>query len=135
MAGPSSRQPSAWRAATSRRAEGRHGFSLRFRCREGSATRGRAPISFPPSGRIELVNINGRIEADARLWATRLRSTGIRTAKAMTDEGAKDLLAESRDSEKKLASGRVRVEVRWPPRMSGMSRTRRDLDGQGAQGH
>jgi hypothetical protein len=69
-----------------------------------------------PGGRLELINVNGRITAEASDGdAIELRAE--RTAKATSDEAAKDLLNRI-EMREEAGPDRVRVEVR-PPRMSG----------------
>ncbi len=97
--------------------EGRHGFSVDFAVGKARDTWTRS-YTLPAGGRIELVNINGRIEATAAS-GNEIELTGVRTAKAMSDEAAKDLLAKVEIREE-VSEGRVRVEVR-APRMSGFS--------------
>lgn len=69
-------------------------------------------------GRLELLNVNGRITAEPSDGsAIELRAE--RSTKAMSDEAAKDLLTRI-EMREEVGSDRVRVEVR-PPRMSGPS--------------
>ncbi len=67
-------------------------------------------------GRLELININGRITADAS-DGTAVELRGERTAKAASDEGARDLLGRI-EMREEVSDSRVRVEVR-PPRQRG----------------
>jgi Toastrack DUF4097 len=94
-----------------------HGFSLDFAAGKARDTWTRT-YTLPAGGRIELININGRIEATPAS-GNQIELTGVRTAKAMSDEKAKDLLAKIEIREE-VGEGRVRVEVR-APRMGGMS--------------
>lgn len=70
------------------------------------------------SGRLELINVNGRITAEA-VDGTEVEVRAERTAKAATDEAAKDLLQRIEIREE-TSAGRVRIEVR-APRMNGPS--------------
>lgn len=70
-------------------------------------------------GRLELVNVNGRIAAEPASGDT-VELVGRRIAKAMSDEGAKDLLAKVEIREE-VGDERIRVEVRVP-RLRGFSR-------------
>lgn len=70
------------------------------------------------SGRLELINVNGRITAEAS-EGTAVEVVADRTAKATTDEAAKDLLGRI-EMREEVGPDRVRVEVR-APRMSGPS--------------
>jgi hypothetical protein len=74
--------------------------------------------SIPAGGRLELINVNGRITAEAS-DAAMVEIRGERVARAATDEGAQDLLGRLEIREE-VGDERVRVEVR-PPRMSGAS--------------
>jgi hypothetical protein len=69
-------------------------------------------------GRLELINVNGRITAEAS-DGTAVEVRADRTAKAATDEGAKDLL-DRIEMREEVGTDRVRVEVR-APRMTGPS--------------
>lgn len=71
-----------------------------------------------PGGRFELINVNGRITAEAS-DGTALEVRAERTAKAGSDENARELLAKI-EMREEVGEGRVRVEVR-APRFSGMS--------------
>jgi hypothetical protein len=69
-----------------------------------------------PGGRLELLNVNGRITAEASDGdSVELRAE--RSAKAPSDEAAKDLLSRI-EMREEAGDARVRVEVR-PPRMRG----------------
>jgi hypothetical protein len=72
----------------------------------------------PSGGRIEIININGRITAEASDGSA-VEVRAERTAKAPTDEGAKDLLGRI-EMREEVGESRVRVEVR-PPRTNGPS--------------
>lgn len=65
-------------------------------------------------GRVELVNVNGRIEAEAGV-GDHVELLGVRTAKASSDEAAKALL-DRIEIREEASPTRVRVEVRPPPR-------------------
>lgn len=67
-----------------------------------------------PGARLELLNVNGRITAEASDRDT-LEITGERTAKGASDEAAKDLLANI-EMREEVGDGRVRIEVRPPQR-------------------
>ena len=69
-------------------------------------------------GRLELINVNGRITAEAS-DGTAVEVLADRTAKAATDEGAKELLGRI-EMREEVGADRVRVEVR-APRMNGPS--------------
>lgn len=70
--------------------------------------------SYPlqPGGRFELVNVNGRITAEPSSGST-VEVSSQRTAKASSDDAAKDLLSKV-DMREEAGSERVRVEVRAP---------------------
>lgn len=69
-----------------------------------------------PGGRLELINVNGRITAEASDGAE-IELRAERSAKAVSDEAAKELLGRI-EMREEAGAERVRVEVR-PPRMSG----------------
>jgi hypothetical protein len=71
-----------------------------------------------PGGRLELINVNGRITAEAS-DGNKVELVAVRTAKATSDEAAKSLM-DKIEMREEVADTRVRVEVR-PPRFSGMS--------------
>ena len=71
-----------------------------------------------PGSRLELINTNGRISAEPAEGDS-VEVSGVRTAKASSDEVAKELLGKIEMREEVGASG-VRIEVRTP-RLSGMS--------------
>lgn len=71
-----------------------------------------------PGGRLELINVNGRINAGPAEGGT-VELVAERTAKASTDEAAKALLGQI-DMREETGPARVRVEVR-APRSFGMS--------------
>ena len=74
--------------------------------------------SVPAGGRIEIINVNGRITAEAGSGpAVEVRAE--RSAKAPTEEGAKELLGKI-EMREEVGETRVRVEVRTP-RISGPS--------------
>ena len=70
------------------------------------------------NGRFELINVNGRITAEPA-DGNEVVVEGKRTAKARSDEGAKDLLSKLEIREE-VSDSAVRVESR-PPRLSGFS--------------
>jgi hypothetical protein len=67
-----------------------------------------------PGGQLELININGRISAEA-VEGDRIEIHGERTAKATSDEAARELLSKT-EMREEAGDARVRIEVR-PPRM------------------
>src|SRR5262245_14331918 len=71
-----------------------------------------------PTGRFELINVNGRITAETTDGAE-VVVEGKRSAKARSDEAAKELLAKLEIREE-VGESTVRVESR-PPRLSGFS--------------
>jgi hypothetical protein len=94
-----------------------HGFSVDFASGKAQDTWTRS-YTLPAGGRIEIINVNGRIEAQ-QASGNQIEVTGVRTAKAMTDERAKELLDQVEIREE-VGDARVRIEVR-APRRSGMS--------------
>lgn len=74
--------------------------------------------SIQPQGRLELINVNGRITAEPAEGA-QVTVEARRTAKGSTDEAAKELLAKLEIREE-VSDARVRVESR-PPRLSGFA--------------
>jgi len=72
----------------------------------------------PATGRFELINVNGRITAEPT-DGSEVIVEGRRTAKARSDEAAKELLAKLEIREE-VGESTVRVESR-PPRLSGFS--------------
>ncbi len=73
--------------------------------------------SLAPGGRLELVNVNGGITAEASDGAT-LEVTAERTAKAMSDDSAKELLGKLEIREE-AGPAKVRIETR-PPSVHGL---------------
>ncbi len=71
-----------------------------------------------PGGRLELINVNGRIDAEPASGNS-LELVATRTAKGSDDEAAKGNLAKV-ELREEVSDARVRVEVRVP-RFSGMS--------------
>ena len=69
-------------------------------------------------GRLEIINVNGRIAAEPASGPT-VEIRAERSAKAPTDEGARDLLGRL-EMREEVGDGRVRIEVR-SPRTSGPS--------------
>ena len=69
-------------------------------------------------GRLEIINVNGKITAEAGDGSS-VEIRAERSAKAPTDEGAKDLLGKI-EMREEVGTDRVRVEVRTP-RISGPS--------------
>lgn len=74
--------------------------------------------TLPEKGRLELINVNGRITAEPAT-DDKVTVEGKRTAKGSTDEVAKENLAKIEIREE-VSGDRVRVESR-PPRLSGFS--------------
>jgi hypothetical protein len=72
----------------------------------------------PATGRFELINVNGRITAEST-DGIEVVVEGRRTAKARSDEAAKELLAKLEIREE-VGDSTVRVESR-PPRLQGFS--------------
>ncbi len=93
------------------------GFSLSLASGQAADSWTRT-YTVPPGGRLELINVNGRIDAEPASGAA-IEVTAKRTAKATTDEAAKELLG-TIEMREEVGDNRVRVEVR-PPRMSGLS--------------
>jgi hypothetical protein len=71
-----------------------------------------------PGGRLELLNVNGRITAEPTDGAA-IEVRAERIAKAASDESAKELL-ERIEMREEVSADKIRVEVR-PPRISGPS--------------
>ena len=93
------------------------GFSLGIATGQASDTWTRT-YKVPAGGRLELINVNGRIDAEAASGSA-VEVTAQRTAKAGTDEAAKEVLS-SIEMREEVGDQRVRVEVR-PPRLTGLS--------------
>lgn len=74
--------------------------------------------TIPDKGRLELINVNGRITAEPATDG-KVTVEAIRIAKGSTDEAAKELLNKLEIKEE-VSDTRVRVESR-PPRLSGFS--------------
>lgn len=98
-------------------AGGEGGFSVDFASGKAVDTWNRT-YKVPADGRFELINVNGRIIAEAADGAE-VVVEGRRTAKASSDEAAKDLLAKLEIREE-VGESTVRVESR-PPRLSGFN--------------
>lgn len=90
---------------------GQDGFSM-------DLATGRAQDSWTRSyplaqgGRLELINVNGRIDAEPASGGT-VELVGERTAKASTDDAARDLLGKV-EMREEISESRARVEVRAP---------------------
>jgi len=93
------------------------GFSLGIATGQSADTWTRT-YTVAPGARLELINVNGRIDAEPATGAA-IEVSAKRTAKASTDEAAKEVLA-SIEMREEVGDNRVRVEVR-PPRLSGLS--------------
>ena len=63
-------------------------------------------------GRLEIINVNGRITAEAT-DGSRIEISAERTAKASSEEAAKELLGKI-EMREEIGEGRVRIEVRAP---------------------
>jgi hypothetical protein len=74
--------------------------------------------SYPlgPGGRLEIINVNGRISAEPSDGSS-VEVRADRTAKALSDESARELLGKI-EMREEVSADRVRVEVR-APRFSG----------------
>jgi hypothetical protein len=96
---------------------GEGGFSMDLAHGKATDTWTRT-YSIEPGGRLELINVNGRIEATPG-EGTSVEISAERTARAATDESARELLGKI-DMREEVGPTRVRVEVR-PPRSFGMS--------------
>lgn len=68
--------------------------------------------SLGPGGRLELINVNGRITAEASDGSS-VEVRAERTARGASDESAKDLLSKI-EMREEVGDARVRVEVRTP---------------------
>lgn len=96
---------------------GEGGFSMDLARASARDTWARS-YTIEPGGRLELINVNGRISAEPAEGGT-VELVAERTAKASTDEAAKTLLGQV-EMREETGAGRVRVEVR-APRSFGMS--------------
>jgi Toastrack DUF4097 len=96
---------------------GEGGFSLDFAAGRAEDTWTRS-YSLKSGGRLELINVNGRIEAEPTDGAS-VEISARRIAKATSDQAAKDLLGRI-EMREETADTRVRVEVR-PPRLHGIN--------------
>lgn len=96
---------------------GEGGFSLGVAQGKAQDTWSRT-YTLAPGGTLELINVNGRIDAEPASGDT-VELVGRRTAKASSDEAAKELLGRI-EMREEVGEGRVRVEVRIP-RLSGFS--------------
>jgi hypothetical protein len=90
-------------------------FDIEFASGKATDTWSRT-YTVEPGGRFELINVNGRITAEAT-DGKEVIVEGRRTAKARSDEAAKERLAQLEIREE-VGGSVVRVESR-PPRMSG----------------
>ncbi|MGE3273539.1 MAG: DUF4097 domain-containing protein [Vicinamibacterales bacterium] len=95
--------------------DGSGGFDLEFAAGKAQDEWTRS-YDLAPGGQLELINVNGRITAEASDGA-KLELTAVREARAMSDEAAQELLKEI-EMREEVGDGRVRVEVR-APRMNG----------------
>jgi hypothetical protein len=90
---------------------GQDGFSMDLAAGKAQDTWTR---SYPlgPGGRFELLNVNGRIDAEPATGSA-LELVGERTAKATTDDAARELLGKV-EMREEVGESRARVEVRAP---------------------
>lgn len=102
-------------AACDIQAGGNGGFSVDFASGKATDTWSRT-YTVPVGGRFELINVNGRINAEPT-DGREVVVEGRRTAKGSTDEAAKELLAKLEIREE-VGGSTIRVESR-PPRTSG----------------
>jgi DUF4097 and DUF4098 domain-containing protein YvlB len=96
---------------------GEGGFSFGVAAGKAQETWTRS-YTLAPGSRLELINTNGKISAEPA-EGDKVEVSGVRTAKASSDEAAKELLGKVEMREEVSASS-VRIEVR-SPRLSGMS--------------
>jgi hypothetical protein len=96
---------------------GEGGFDIDFASGRAEDTWSRT-YTVAKGGRLELININGRIEAEPT-DGTAVEVSARRIAKATSDQAAKDLL-DRIEIREETGESRVRVEVR-PPRQHGFS--------------
>jgi hypothetical protein len=86
-------------------------FSVDFMRGQAKDTWSRS-YTIPAGGRIEIINVNGEIRAEAWTGAT-VEVTAERTASAGSDESAQDLLRQV-EMREEVGADRVRVETRGP---------------------
>jgi len=96
---------------------GEGGFSFDMSAGKAQETWTRS-YKLAPGSRLELINTNGKISAEPAEGDS-VEVSGIRTAKASSDEAAKELLAKI-EMREEVGATSVRIEVRTP-RLSGMS--------------
>ena len=96
-------------------ADGEFSFGIARATAQDTWTR---TYALAPGGRLELINVNGRIDAEPASGNS-LELVATRTAKGSDDEAAKANLAKV-EMREEVSDARVRVEVRVP-RFSGMS--------------
>lgn len=92
---------------------GEGGFNVDFVSGRAQDTWSRT-YALAEGGRLEIVNVNGRITAEASEGDT-LEVTAERLARATSDEGARDLL-KSIEIREEVGDERVRIETRAPSR-------------------
>ena len=102
---------------------GEGGFSLDV-ARASARDEWRRTYDLDPGGRLELINVNGRITATPADGNT-IELVAERTAKGSTEEAAKTLLGQI-EMREEAGPGRVRVEVR-APRSFGMTDAKRGV--------
>jgi hypothetical protein len=90
---------------------GKEGFSLDVASGRAQDTWTRS-YTLAPGGRLELINTNGRINAEPAS-GEQLELVAERTAKSSTDEAAQDLMKQLEIREE-TSESRVRIEVRAP---------------------
>lgn len=96
---------------------GEGGFSLGVAAGKAQETWTRT-YKLAPGSRLELINTNGKISAEPAEGDS-VEVSGVRTAKASSDEAAKELL-DKIEMREEVGVTSVRIEVRTP-RLSGMS--------------
>ena len=98
--------------------DGDGGLSLRRRARKAQDEWTRS-YKVAPGGRLELINVNGRITAEASDGDTRRSPGRAHAPRRSSDERARELLGKI-EMREEVGDARVRVEVR-APRCSGAS--------------
>jgi len=88
---------------------GEHGISLDV-ARGKAGDEWKRTYSLAPGGRLEIININGAIQASPAT-GTQVEVVAIREVKASSDELAQELLAKAEMVEE-VASGRVKVQLK-----------------------
>jgi DUF4097 and DUF4098 domain-containing protein YvlB len=96
---------------------GEGGFSFGVAAGKAQETWTRS-YKLAPGSRLELINTNGKISAEPAEGDS-VEVSGVRTAKASSDDAAKELLGKV-EMREEVSGSSVRIEVRTP-RFSGMS--------------